>query len=117
MFMEQFSLLTGMVEIVTVTHKLLISICPVVFSGLQALEEQGLSVESPTMIQLAGDGQQFSLAMNGVPLPFGGSQSFHISLEGAFIWTSSYHQSCESKQLPFDGKNTRKVGTGWSWDL
>lgn len=35
--MEQFSLLTRMVEIVTVTHKLLISICHVVFSGLQAL--------------------------------------------------------------------------------
>lgn len=42
MFMEQFSLLPSMVEIVTVTHKLLISICPVLFSGLQALEEQGL---------------------------------------------------------------------------
>lgn len=49
--MEQFSSLPRMVEIVAVTHTLLIWICPVLFSGLQTLEEQGVLLHGGTAQQ------------------------------------------------------------------
>lgn len=88
MFMEQFSLVPRMVEIVTVTHKLLISICPVLFSGLRALEEQGLSLEAcPEVLWPPGDGQQFSPAPAQAASAFWRGSVLPRQSQGAFIWT------------------------------
>lgn len=65
MFMEQFSSLPRMVEIVAVTHALLIWICPVLFSGLQTLEEQGVLLHGGTAQQ------------NSIPPGKGSSRSQH----------------------------------------
>lgn len=77
MFIEQFSLLPRMVEIVTVTHKLLISICPALFAGFQMLKEQGLSVEACHRSALAHKGR--AAVVPGTRNSPGG-WSFHISL-------------------------------------
>ena len=80
--MEQFSLLPQMVENVTVTHKLLISVCPVPFSGLKALGA-GMPQKCSGLLEMGSNSPWHQYR---VPLPVGGDQSFHISPEGAFIW-------------------------------
>lgn len=84
MFMEQFSLLPQMVEIVTATHKLLISISLFSFQ-VAALQEFGLSLKVPQ--KCSGDGGRQHLPHapeQGVPA-FWRGQSLQISPKGAFV--------------------------------
>lgn len=87
--MEQFSLLPQMVEIVTVTHKLLISISPVLFQGCRLSHCRGSRWRrAPEVLWLARDEQQLSPAPErGVSAFRRGSVLPHQSQGGFYLAT------------------------------